>query len=116
MAAVLTANPSSAVIKAADPAPPMPPANDTATAPQRNQVTIQAKEDVEAVDSNRQTEKNMQYQHAEAGALRSDPGAEEATAQPVAEPFVRAGRKIGRNEPCPCGSGKKYKHCHGKLA
>ena len=30
-------------------------------------------------------------------------------------PFVRAGRKIGRNEPCPCGSGKKYKQCHGKL-
>ena len=32
-----------------------------------------------------------------------------------AKPFVRANRKIGRNEPCPCGSGKKYKHCHGKL-
>ncbi len=30
-------------------------------------------------------------------------------------PFVRSGRKIGRNEPCPCGSGKKYKQCHGKL-
>jgi preprotein translocase subunit SecA len=32
------------------------------------------------------------------------------------QPFVRAGRKVGRNDPCPCGSGKKYKHCHGKLA
>jgi preprotein translocase subunit SecA len=31
-------------------------------------------------------------------------------------PFVRDGRKVGRNEPCPCGSGKKYKHCHGALA
>ncbi|MGZ8209111.1 MAG: preprotein translocase subunit SecA [Burkholderiales bacterium] len=31
------------------------------------------------------------------------------------QPFTRAGQKIGRNEPCPCGSGKKYKHCHGKL-
>jgi preprotein translocase subunit SecA len=31
------------------------------------------------------------------------------------QPFVREGRKIGRNEPCPCGSGKKYKQCHGKL-
>ncbi|MFZ1325571.1 MAG: SEC-C metal-binding domain-containing protein, partial [Candidatus Contendobacter sp.] len=30
-------------------------------------------------------------------------------------PFVRDGRKVGRNEPCPCGSGKKYKHCHGQL-
>jgi preprotein translocase subunit SecA len=32
------------------------------------------------------------------------------------QPFVRDGRKIGRNEPCPCGSGKKYKHCHGRLS
>jgi preprotein translocase subunit SecA len=31
-------------------------------------------------------------------------------------PVVRDGRKVGRNEPCPCGSGKKYKHCHGALA
>jgi preprotein translocase subunit SecA len=35
--------------------------------------------------------------------------------EPVA-PVVRDGRKVGRNEPCPCGSGKKYKHCHGQLA
>ena len=37
---------------------------------------------------------------------------------PVVEqkkPFVRPDRKIGRNDPCPCGSGKKYKHCHGRL-
>ena len=42
---------------------------------------------------------------------------EPAAAAPVAEkrPFVRPDRKIGRNEPCPCGSGKKYKQCHGKL-
>ncbi len=33
-----------------------------------------------------------------------------------AAPFVREGRKVGRNEPCPCGSGKKYKHCHGRLS
>ncbi len=32
------------------------------------------------------------------------------------QPYVRDGRKVGRNEPCPCGSGKKYKHCHGKAA
>jgi len=31
------------------------------------------------------------------------------------DPYVRAERKVGRNEPCPCGSGKKFKHCHGKL-
>ena len=32
------------------------------------------------------------------------------------QPFVRGGQKVGRNDPCPCGSGKKYKQCHGKLA
>jgi preprotein translocase subunit SecA len=32
-----------------------------------------------------------------------------------AQPFKRFGDKIGRNDPCPCGSGKKYKQCHGKL-
>ena len=39
--------------------------------------------------------------------------------QPVAgtiRPFEREGIKVGRNEPCPCGSGKKYKQCHGKLS
>jgi preprotein translocase subunit SecA len=34
----------------------------------------------------------------------------------AAAPFVRGERKVGRNEPCPCGSGKKYKHCHGALS
>jgi preprotein translocase subunit SecA len=32
------------------------------------------------------------------------------------QPFVRTGQKVGRNDPCPCGSGKKYKQCHGKLS
>ena len=32
-----------------------------------------------------------------------------------AQPYTREERKVGRNEPCPCGSGKKYKQCHGKL-
>ena len=36
--------------------------------------------------------------------------------KPVAQPFVRQTRKIGRNEPCPCGSGRKYKQCHGRLS
>jgi preprotein translocase subunit SecA len=34
---------------------------------------------------------------------------------PKMKPTVRGAQKIGRNDPCPCGSGKKYKHCHGKL-
>jgi len=39
-----------------------------------------------------------------------------ATPEPAVAPFVRADRKVGRNEPCPCGSGRKFKHCHGTLA
>jgi preprotein translocase subunit SecA len=39
-----------------------------------------------------------------------------AAPQGAPPPHLRDGRKVGRNEPCPCGSGKKYKHCHGQLA
>jgi preprotein translocase subunit SecA len=39
----------------------------------------------------------------------------EAATKKKAQPVVRHAQKIGRNDPCPCGSGKKYKHCHGKL-
>jgi len=42
-------------------------------------------------------------------------GAPSAQPQDAAQPQVREGRKVGRNEPCPCGSGKKFKHCHGAL-
>jgi len=34
----------------------------------------------------------------------------------AAATFIRQDRKVGRNEPCPCGSGKKFKHCHGTLS
>jgi preprotein translocase subunit SecA len=51
------------------------------------------------------------------GAVRAapPPGPPAAAAEATA-PFVRGERKVGRNEPCPCGSGKKYKHCHGALS
>ncbi|RJQ45757.1 MAG: preprotein translocase subunit SecA [Gammaproteobacteria bacterium] len=60
----------------------------------------------------------LQFQHAQASAFAAaapESGAPERPAQEHAAPFVRGERKIGRNEPCPCGSGKKYKHCHGQL-
>jgi preprotein translocase subunit SecA len=44
------------------------------------------------------------------------PSAPAASAAEAMSTFVRSERKIGRNEPCPCGSGKKYKHCHGVLS
>ena len=55
---------------------------------------------------------NVQYHHADYDEAL-------ATANPDADrqqPVVNAGQKVGRNDPCPCGSGKKYKHCHGRLS
>jgi len=76
-------------------------------------VQVQAEEDVEAVDAQRRQESQMEYRHEQAGAAAgSDPRGVEVGH----ETFVREGRKVGRNEPCPCGSGNKYKHCHGKLS
>jgi preprotein translocase subunit SecA len=59
---------------------------------------------------------NVRYQHAdyEEALAEPDPAPSEPTA-PKPQPFVRGGQKVGRNDPCPCGSGKKYKQCHGKL-
>jgi len=60
--------------------------------------------------------KRMQFQHAEVSALDQPDEDAEVEGQPdVAAVPVRTEPKIGRNEPCPCGSGKKYKHCHGQV-
>ena len=63
---------------------------------------------------------NVQYQHAEFSEARSDTAPDTEAEGDIAvldkaQPFVRPGQKVGRNDPCPCGSGRKYKHCHGKL-
>jgi preprotein translocase subunit SecA len=95
-------------------------------------VQVRAEEDVQAVDAGRREEAGMQFQHDEAasataqpaaqpsmpGAQASNPGGPQAVRQVATDttPYVREDRKVGRNEPCPCGSGKKYKHCHGKLS
>ncbi len=57
--------------------------------------------------------KNVQYHHADYEQALAEANADAEAA--AAQPFVRQGQKVGRNDPCPCGSGKKYKHCHGKL-
>lgn len=76
-------------------------------------VQVRTREDVEAVEPTQDVE-NVQYQHADYDeALGHESG--EPTAQP-AQPVVREGVKVGRNDPCPCGSGKKYKQCHGALS
>jgi preprotein translocase subunit SecA len=58
--------------------------------------------------------KSLQFEHDTASALVSNEPKDSDEEQ--AKPFVRDGQKVGRNDPCPCGSGKKYKQCHGKLA
>ncbi|WPC04276.1 preprotein translocase subunit SecA [Pseudomonas benzenivorans] len=58
----------------------------------------------------------MQFQHAQASALAQPEAVAEDGDVAVAAAPVRAEQKIGRNEPCPCGSGKKYKHCHGQVS
>lgn len=73
-------------------------------------VQIRSEADVAAAEAPHAPE-NVQYHHADY---------EEALARPAQQddehkPFVRTGEKVGRNDPCPCGSGKKYKQCHGKL-
>jgi len=76
-------------------------------------VQVKAEADVAAVDQQRRSEQNLQFRHDEAAAPTADPAARQAPEGP--ETYVRDGRKVGRNEPCPCGSGQKYKQCHGKL-
>jgi preprotein translocase subunit SecA len=78
-------------------------------------VRIRSEEDVDAVEQRRRREAPMQFQHAQAASATAGGGDAAAGAGPNPEPFVREGRKVGRNEPCPCGSGKKYKQCHGRL-
>ncbi len=91
-------------------------------------VRIQTADEVEQVEETVQPHySNVSYTHADfdqagvaegadaeavALAVQQRPQAEESSPQPIR----RFGQKIGRNDPCPCGSGKKYKQCHGRLA
>ncbi|MBS0380169.1 MAG: preprotein translocase subunit SecA [Proteobacteria bacterium] len=98
-------------------------------------VEVRTQEDIEREEAQRRERlmQALQAQHADAGSLlagqAADPGAapspqgpeRAAVPPPLADTaavgtFVRSERKVGRNEPCPCGSGKKFKHCHGTLS
>jgi preprotein translocase subunit SecA len=79
-------------------------------------VELQNREQVQQAEAVRvPAVENVQYQHAGYEEALAPVGGDAAPA-PKAAPFVRQMGKIGRNDPCPCGSGKKYKHCHGKLS
>ncbi|HEB92496.1 MAG TPA: preprotein translocase subunit SecA [Gammaproteobacteria bacterium] len=82
-----------------------------------SKVQIRAEEDVEAIEAQRRSEASISYQHEQVPSATAGGAPEKAPAgaEPAHQPFVRDGRKVGRNEPCPCGSGKKFKQCHGKL-
>jgi len=100
---------------------------DTVTILSRLQVRSQEEIDREEEERRKRMARALQAQHAQAQSLTAPEESQQPAAGPVARgpaeapaaapaPFVREGRKIGRNEPCPCGSGKKYKNCHGALA
>jgi len=80
-----------------------------------SRVQVRSAAELEALEAQRrQLDKDIQFQHAEVNAMQAQQDGE-AQAE-AATPYVREGRKVGRNEPCPCGSGKKYKQCHGRIA
>ena len=92
-----------------------------------SRVQIEAPSAVEQAERRRreEAEKRMRFSHQATSALEAPakPKADgeaassaQTTAPTKAAPFVRGERKVGRNEPCPCGSGRKYKQCHGKVA
>ena len=78
-------------------------------------VQVKTEADVEAVEKPVEVE-NVQYQHANYDEALGVAAADESAEAAASQPMVREGVKVGRNDPCPCGSGKKYKQCHGILS
>ncbi|CAM3923214.1 preprotein translocase subunit SecA [Bordetella tumulicola] len=80
-------------------------------------VRVQSPEQVEQAEAetNQSHVENVQYHHSDydEALANADAATPDAAEQ---QPVRNAMPKVGRNDPCPCGSGKKYKHCHGKLA
>jgi preprotein translocase subunit SecA len=94
----------------------------------RVEVRDEAQIEREEAEQRERLMRALQAQHAEMPALQAPepvvqnapqslPGLTSAS-EPMssAPPFIRGDRKVGRNEPCPCGSGRKYKQCHGSLS
>ncbi|MGF1685868.1 preprotein translocase subunit SecA [Photobacterium japonica] len=82
-----------------------------------SKVRVQQQEEVERVEEERrrlaeELARRQQFQHQNAASQIADESAEEGD---DSAPYQRDERKVGRNEPCPCGSGKKYKQCHGQI-
>ncbi|ENM5741044.1 preprotein translocase subunit SecA [Vibrio metoecus] len=76
-----------------------------------SKVRVQQQEEVERMEAQRRAQAEEAARHAHAQHASADEIEQEESNQPM----VRDERKVGRNEPCPCGSGKKYKQCHGQI-
>jgi len=77
-----------------------------------SQIKIASADDMERMEAQRRQEtEQASYQHEESSSALAEPEQESAPAQPQ----TRRGPKVGRNDSCPCGSGKKYKQCHGRI-
>ncbi|EKO3496433.1 preprotein translocase subunit SecA [Vibrio fluvialis] len=76
-----------------------------------SKVRVQQQEEVERMEAQRRAQAEEAARHTQAQHANADGSPEQDDHQPM----VREERKVGRNEPCPCGSGKKYKQCHGKI-
>jgi preprotein translocase subunit SecA len=87
-------------------------------------VRVQSHEEMDEIERRRKEElakelasARLRHDETSATAQESNEGGADGQQQPATpETFVRQERKVGRNEPCPCGSGKKYKQCHGKVS
>jgi preprotein translocase subunit SecA len=85
-------------------------------------VRIRSEEEVAALEAEERRvaaarAQQLQFEHQEAGGYGADEEAADVEAAQLGfSPITRDGPKVGRNDPCPCGSGKKFKHCHGQLS
>ena len=82
-----------------------------------SRVELRAQEDVEAIEEQRrQSGGDMEMQHDQVDGMTGETEQNNQDIEQQAKPITREGKKVGRNEPCPCGSGKKYKQCCGALS
>jgi len=77
-----------------------------------SRVQVRAEEDVQAVEEQRRQTGEVEYQHEQAENVADN----NDNLPSHQEPVTRDGKKVGRNDPCPCGSGKKFKQCHGAIS
>jgi preprotein translocase subunit SecA len=79
-------------------------------------IEVASQDDMDRLEQQRRKEQqNREYQHAQTSGLTEQAGDAEAAQAQARQPIMRERPKVGRNDPCHCGSGKKYKQCHGKI-